>query len=163
MGERDLTSPRGLVQQRFSEFLTGGSTALFATMILGPRRGRFFDAQGEPLDMPNALDIDQIGEVAAILLLRCRVYISCGFHTSLSRYMCNGMWGVFATGLIASPRKMELAYGKGIWAIFTVWEGFLGMRHFWDVSWSCFNDLESLALIPLPSQLPLVSFDPSFS
>lgn len=34
--------------------LTGGTTALFATMILGPRRGRFYDSQGEPLDTPKS-------------------------------------------------------------------------------------------------------------
>jgi Amt family ammonium transporter len=34
--------------------LTGGTTALFATLILGPRRGRFYDAQGEPLETPKA-------------------------------------------------------------------------------------------------------------
>ena len=33
--------------------VTGGTTALYATLILGPRRGRFFDAQGEPLDTPK--------------------------------------------------------------------------------------------------------------
>jgi ammonia channel protein AmtB len=26
---------------------------LLATLILGPRRGRFYDAQGEPLDTPK--------------------------------------------------------------------------------------------------------------
>ena len=34
--------------------MTGGTVALFATLILGPRRGRFFDAQGEPLETPKA-------------------------------------------------------------------------------------------------------------
>lgn len=34
--------------------ITGGTTALLATMILGPRRGRFYDAQGEPLDTPKS-------------------------------------------------------------------------------------------------------------
>jgi Amt family ammonium transporter len=34
--------------------LTGGTTALFATMVLGPRRGRFYDAQGELLETPKA-------------------------------------------------------------------------------------------------------------
>ena len=34
--------------------LTGGTTALIATLILGPRRGRFYDAQGEPLDTPTS-------------------------------------------------------------------------------------------------------------
>ena len=33
--------------------LTGGTTALLATLILGPRRGRFYDAQGEPLETPK--------------------------------------------------------------------------------------------------------------
>ena len=33
--------------------ITGGTTALFATLLLGPRRGRFFDAQGEPLETPK--------------------------------------------------------------------------------------------------------------
>ena len=31
----------------------GGLTALYATLILGPRRGRFYDAQGEPLETPR--------------------------------------------------------------------------------------------------------------
>jgi len=33
--------------------LTGGVTALLATLVLGPRRGRFYDAQGEPLETPK--------------------------------------------------------------------------------------------------------------
>ena len=32
----------------------GGTVALLATLILGPRRGRFHDAQGEPLVEPKA-------------------------------------------------------------------------------------------------------------
>jgi len=33
--------------------LNGGLVALYATLVLGPRRGRFYDAQGEPLDTPR--------------------------------------------------------------------------------------------------------------
>lgn len=34
--------------------LTGGTTALFATYILGSRRGRFYDATtGRPLEVPK--------------------------------------------------------------------------------------------------------------
>lgn len=33
--------------------MTGGSTAVFATMILGPRKGRFYDARGNPLPKPK--------------------------------------------------------------------------------------------------------------
>jgi len=33
--------------------MTGGCTALFATMILGPRRGRFHDETGRRLDKPR--------------------------------------------------------------------------------------------------------------
>jgi len=33
--------------------LNGGLTALYATLVLGPRRGRFYDAQGEPLEKPG--------------------------------------------------------------------------------------------------------------
>jgi Amt family ammonium transporter len=29
-------------------------------------------------------------------------------------HKCNGMWGVFAAGLVASPYKMEMVHGKGI-------------------------------------------------
>jgi len=33
--------------------LNGGLIALYATLVLGPRRGRFYDAQGEPLENPQ--------------------------------------------------------------------------------------------------------------
>ena len=32
--------------------LNGGLIALYATLVLGPRRGRFYDAQGDPLEKP---------------------------------------------------------------------------------------------------------------
>jgi len=192
----------------------GGATALLATLILGPRRGRFYDAQGDPLEKPKpfpghsvalqllgtmvlwfgwfgfnpgsalVLGIDKAGEVAAvaatntalsgaaggITALFTNLYmverstgepyfsISHAMNGSLSGlvaitsgcgvvepwaaivigmisgwvYICasgllvrfriddavdaipvhmfNGIWGVLATGVFASPRLMEMAY-----------------------------------------------------
>lgn len=34
--------------------LTGGFTALIATKLLGPRKGRFYDERGEVLEEPKA-------------------------------------------------------------------------------------------------------------
>lgn len=194
--------------------LTGGMTALLATLILGPRRGRFYDATGEALDTPRpfpghsvalqmlgtmvlwfgwfgfnpgsalVLGIENAGEVAAIAAVStalsgaaggitalftnlfimerltgepafsilhamngslsglvaitsgCGVvepwasiligiiagWIYIGASTLLIRlkvddavdaipvHMFNGVWGVMATGLLASPRLMAMAY-----------------------------------------------------
>lgn len=35
--------------------VTGGMTALLATKILGPRQGRFYDANGEALETPAVI------------------------------------------------------------------------------------------------------------
>ena len=55
--------------------LTGGTTALFATMILGPRRGRFHDDTGRRLDKPKefpghsvALQVGSFGSLVLICL-----------------------------------------------------------------------------------------------
>jgi ammonium transporter, Amt family len=34
--------------------ITGGTTAVFAVIILGPRKGRFYDSRGHPLPKPKA-------------------------------------------------------------------------------------------------------------
>mmetsp|Transcript_113422 Transcript_113422/g.169654 ORF Transcript_113422/g.169654 Transcript_113422/m.169654 type:complete len:524 (-) Transcript_113422:73-1644(-) len=195
--------------------ITGGTTALFATLVLGPRRGRFFDAQGEPLETPKSfpghsvalqllgtmilwfgwfgfnpgsaliLGNENIGTAAATAAVSTALAGSAGGvsalftnlyieerrtgepHFSLSMamngalsglvaitsgcgivepwasiviglvagwvyiytsgllitlkiddavdaipvHMFNGIWGVLATGLVASPRMMEIAYG----------------------------------------------------
>jgi hypothetical protein len=57
---------------------SGGTTALLATMILGPRRGRFYDAQGEPLDTPKPFP----GHSVALQLLGTMVlWFGCKFTT----------------------------------------------------------------------------------
>lgn len=56
--------------------LTGGTTALFATMVLGPRRGRFYDSQGEPLEVPKAFP----GHSVALQLLGTMIlWFGCKF------------------------------------------------------------------------------------
>jgi ammonium transporter, Amt family len=40
--------------------LTGGTTALFATMVLGPRRGRFHDEMGRRLEVPRDFPGDSV-------------------------------------------------------------------------------------------------------
>jgi Amt family ammonium transporter len=35
--------------------VTGGFTALIATMLLGPRKGRFYNDRGEKLEKPKAI------------------------------------------------------------------------------------------------------------
>lgn len=59
-GFLSLTNPEPLLNIGAVDFagsgvvhLTGGMTALLATLVLGPRRGRFYDPQGEPLETPK--------------------------------------------------------------------------------------------------------------
>lgn len=58
--------------------VTGGTTALFATMILGPRRGRFHDETGRKLEKPRIYP----GHSSA---LQVRYYmLDCGYVKCLS-------------------------------------------------------------------------------
>ena len=50
---------------------TGGTTALFATMILGPRRGRFHDEQGRKLEKPKDFPGHSIALQVSIARLLC--------------------------------------------------------------------------------------------
>ena len=40
--------------------LTGGATALVAAIILGPRKGRFYDEDGNPLETPNTFQAHSV-------------------------------------------------------------------------------------------------------
>lgn len=53
--------------------VTGGLIALIATCILGPRRGRFYDAQGEPLETPKVFP----GHSVALQLLGTMILWFC--------------------------------------------------------------------------------------
>eukprot|EP00934_Nitzschia_sp_Nitz4_P002660 Nitzschia sp. Nitz4//scaffold15_size197535//121819//123523//NITZ4_001589-RA/size197535-augustus-gene-0.213-mRNA-1//1//CDS//3329537748//2650//frame0 len=202
--------------------ITGGTTALYATCILGPRRRRFYDAQGEPLETPLAfpghsmalqllgtmilwfgwfgfnggsallLETDHIGLNAANAAVATALSGACGGISALFTHMhheerrtgevnfslvkcmngalgglvavtagcvvlepwsamiigfvagwfylwgsdflikcrvddavdaipvhmVNGIWGMIAVGLFASPDKLELAYGDAQYAGF---------------------------------------------
>jgi hypothetical protein len=61
--------------------VTGGTTALYATLVLGPRRGRFYDSQGEPLDTPK----DFPGHSVALQLLGTMVlWFGCKYSCVMS-------------------------------------------------------------------------------
>lgn len=60
-----------------SLFFLGGMTALLATLVLGPRRGRFYDAQGEPLETPKPFP----GHSVALQLLGTMIlWFGCKFR-----------------------------------------------------------------------------------
>jgi Amt family ammonium transporter len=57
--------------------LNGGIIALYATLVLGPRRGRFYDAQGEPLENPQPFP----GHSVALQLLGTMIlWFGCKFY-----------------------------------------------------------------------------------
>ena len=61
----------------------GGTTALLATLILGPRRGRFYDPQGEPLESPKAFP----GHSVALQMLGTMIlWFGCKYHLLLLIY-----------------------------------------------------------------------------
>jgi hypothetical protein len=67
--------------------LTGGTTALYATLILGARRGRFYDAKGEELETPksfpgHSVALQLLGTM--ILWFGCK-FPFCNFHITLSQ------------------------------------------------------------------------------
>jgi Amt family ammonium transporter len=88
--------------------LTGGITALFATTILGPRRGRFFNAQGEALETPKEFP----GHSMALQLLGTMIlWFGCKFLFLLVRFLVKSprqrlltcLLFFLAQGLVSTP------------------------------------------------------------
>jgi Amt family ammonium transporter len=95
--------------------VTGGTTALFATMILGPRRGRFHDETGRKLDKPRDFPGHSIAlQVRELFLTKQRVVnqMCCLVHTSYKLRLC-----------IANPRSCVFIVSRlDAWNLhFVVW------------------------------------------
>jgi len=100
--------------------VTGGITALYATSILGPRRGRFFDAQGEPLETPKPFP----GHSVALQLLGTMIlwFGWFGFNPGSALLL-----GIEETGEAAATAAVSTALAGaagGVCALFTnlYWE-----------------------------------------
>jgi Amt family ammonium transporter len=120
--------------------LTGGMTALFATMILGPRRGRFHDDEGRKLDKPkdfpgHSIALQMLGTIilwfgwygfnAGSALItdskeRDQLLSLCAVNTTLS----GGMAGLVA--LFANYFILERRTGEPIFDLVTAMNGSLG-------------------------------------
>jgi Amt family ammonium transporter len=68
--------------------LTGGTTALIATYILGPREGRFYDDKGEPLAKPKPFP----GHSIALQLMGTMIlWVGCKYLDSTSINVCSSL------------------------------------------------------------------------
>ena len=73
--------------------LTGGSTALIATYLLGPRRGRFHDHRGQPLQTPKEFPghspaLQMLGGKHQTPIALCDNLISSSSHHRISYEIC---------------------------------------------------------------------------
>jgi Amt family ammonium transporter len=95
--------------------LTGGATALYATSILGPRRGRFHDSQGDPLETPKSFP----GHSVALQLLGTMIlwFGWFGFNAGSALTLDNEHFGEIASNAAVST-ALSGAMG-GISALFT--------------------------------------------
>jgi ammonia channel protein AmtB len=78
--------------------LNGGLIALYATLVLGPRRGRFYDAQGEPLDNPQPFP----GHSVALQLLGTMIlWFGCKLKSCLFTFLftCNNSLSILLHSL----------------------------------------------------------------
>jgi ammonium transporter, Amt family len=119
---------------------TGGVTALFATMILGPRRGRFHDDEGRRLDKPkpfvgHSIALQMLGTIilwfgwygfnAGSALItdstdRDHLLSLCAVNTTLS----GGMAGL--TALFANYFWLERRLGEPVFDLVVAMNGSLG-------------------------------------
>lgn len=95
--------------------LTGGVTALLATIVLGPRRGRFYDARGEPLATPKHMP----GHSIALQLLGTMVlwFGWFGFNPGSALLLDNDHVGEIAANAAVATALSGAA--GGISALFT--------------------------------------------
>ena len=78
---------------------TGGFTALIATYLLGPRRGRFYDTRGKLLDVANPMP----GHSSALqvrLIVSIDLYARCSVFVSYALEFCNRCLGHSSCGLV---------------------------------------------------------------
>ena len=73
--------------------ITGGMTALIATLILGPRTGRFYDMRGKVLDKPkefpgHSLALQCLGVSSQIVYVHIMGTIICTYTNSIFLYTC---------------------------------------------------------------------------
>ena len=119
---------------------TGGLTSLFATMILGPRRGRFHDDEGRKLDKPktfvgHSIALQMLGTIilwfgwygfnAGSALItdspdRSQLLSLCAVNTTLA----GGMAGL--TALFSNYFWMERRIGEPVFDLVVAMNGSLG-------------------------------------
>jgi len=95
--------------------LTGGMTALLATLILGPRRGRFYDPQGEPLETPK----DFPGHSVALQLLGTMILWFGWFGFNPGSALILGIDAAGEVSAIAAANTALSGAAGGITALFT--------------------------------------------
>jgi Amt family ammonium transporter len=77
--------------------VTGGATALFATMVLGPRKGRFYDNRGNPLEKPTPFPGHSVALQVRLARYYIRLYYTCRmyFVTTNEHILVKQMLGTF--------------------------------------------------------------------
>ena len=109
--------------------LTGGCTALVAAIVLGPRKGRFYDEDGNPLENPAAFPPHSVAlQILGTFLLWFGWY---GFNPG-STLMIDNSGSAQVSALCAVTTTLAGAAGC-VTAMFT--DSFLESRHSGEVSY----------------------------